>query len=147
MFPGLDVAMDEPRLVRRFERRRDRCEQLVRPLGVERPFPVQQRSEIFPFDEAHGQVEHAVRLAGVVDRDHVGVVDRRRQPRLRQEALPEDLVLGDLGSDQLQRHLPAEVGVLGEIHDAHAAAPEQGLDAVTAELGAEAGIGRHGDSF
>ena len=103
--------------------------------------------EIFPFDEAHGQVKHAVRLAGVVDRDHVGVVDRRRQPRLRQEALPEDLVLGDLGSDQLQRHLPAEMGVLGEIHDAHAAAPEQGLDAVTAELGAEAGIGRHGDSF
>ncbi len=66
-------------------------------------------------DEAHGQVELAVVLAGLVDRDHVRVVERGGETRLAQEARPEALVLGELRGDQLQRHRPLQRQVGGPV--------------------------------
>ena len=68
------------------------------------------------------------------------MVDRGGEPRLAQEALAEALVLGELGSEHLERDLAPERTVLGPVDDAHPAPPEQGLDPVAGELGADAGI-------
>ena len=51
------------------------------------------------------------------------------------------------GETILSATLPPEAGLLGEVHDAHAATADDGLDAVRPEVGAEAGVGatdRHG---
>jgi hypothetical protein len=68
------------------------------------------------------------------------MVERRRQAGLSEKALPEATVLGQLGREQLQRHLAPETPVLGEIDDAHAASAEQSLDPVAGQLGADTWI-------
>ena len=42
---------------------------------------------------------------------------------------------------QLERHLAAQLALLGEVDDAHAAPAEDPLDAVGAEVGAQARVG------
>ena len=83
-----------------------------------------------------------VGLAGLVDRDHVGVVDRGGQPRLAQEPLAEALVRGQLRGQQLQRHPALQAQVLGQVDDAHAAAAEQRLDPVAGQHRADPRIHR-----
>ena len=78
----LDVAVDEPEPVRRVERARDLAADRDGAIELQRPGRAQQPSEVRVLDMAHGDVEHAVGLARVVDRDHVRVVDARRHPRL-----------------------------------------------------------------
>jgi len=58
------------------------------------------------------------------------VCSRRGHARLADEAPAEALVLGQLGGEQLERHLPAQPEVLGPVDDGHPAAAEQLLDAV-----------------
>jgi hypothetical protein len=43
---------------------------------------------------------------------------------------------GDLEGD-----LASQAGLLGEVDDAHPAAPDDGLDAIRAEVGADPGVG------
>ena len=76
-------------------------------------------------------------LAGVEDRDDVRVVELGRAARLAHEALAELLVRRERRGEQLQRHLASEPHVLGQVDDAHAAAPEQAGDLVTDELAAD----------
>ena len=71
------------------------------------------------------------------------MVDRRGQLRLPQEALTERLVLGEAGSQQLERNPPFEPQILGQVHDAHASPAEQRVDPVTGELGADPGVVAH----
>src|SRR6185312_11878407 len=106
-----------------------------------------QRAEVGPLDVAHRDVELAVRLAGLVDRDHVGVLDRRRHARLALEALPEPRVAGQLGGDHLHRDGPTQAHLLGAVDDAHAAAAELGLDAAAPDDRADTGIWRHESWF
>ena len=61
---------------------------------VQRPFLLQQRLELAPLHVPHCQVELPVDLAGVVDRDDVGVLERGREFRLGEEALAEARVPG-----------------------------------------------------
>ncbi len=61
------------------------------------------------------------------------MVDRGRQPRLAQEALPEALILGELGRDQLERDRPIEPRVDRPVDDAHPAAADLSFDPITAE--------------
>ena len=82
---------------------------------------------------AHDEVELPVLLAGAVDRDDVGVVDRRRHPRLALEALAEVGVGGAVGGDQLERDGAPEIELDGAVDDAHAAAPRDRLDPVSTE--------------
>ena len=92
-------------------------------------------------DVAHRQVGRAVELAGLVDRDDVGVVDRGREVGLAVEPRAEVGVVGQLVGQQLERHLAPQFALLGEVDDAHAAAAEDPLDAVRPEVGAEARVG------
>src|SRR3954451_21622400 len=87
-------------------------------------------------DVAHGQIELAVELAGCIDRDHVRVIERRRQLCLAFEALAEARVGGAVVGDQFDRHRAVQTLVGRQIDDAHAATADQALDAPIAEIAA-----------
>ena len=85
----LDVPVHEPARVRGVERGRDLGADRDGALRLEAPLALQQRLELAPLDVAHGDVQLAVDLAGVVDRDDVGMLQRGRQLGLGQEAFAE----------------------------------------------------------
>ena len=70
-------------------------------------------------DQAHRDVEPAALLAGVVDRDHVRVLDRRGEARLAPEALAEPRVRRERRRDHLQRALGGRARCAGAVDDAH----------------------------
>ena len=127
---GLDVAMDEPPCVSGVEGFGDLCADGDRAGGLERALLLQQALEIRALDVAHGEVELPVGLAGVVDRDDVGMLERGSEARLDEEALAKPAILGKAWREQLERDGSLERDVVGAVDDAHATAPEQLLDAV-----------------
>ncbi len=137
---GLDVAVDQTPLVRRIQGIRDLLDERQRAVGRERALLLEDAAEIDPLDVAHGDEEATVVLARFVDRDDPRVVDRRGQAGLAEEALAEAGVLGELGRQQLQRHLSAENEILGQVDHTHAAPPEQRLDPVPGDLAATADV-------
>ena len=96
-----------------------------RSLGRELALALEDRLQVAPLDVAHRQVELAVPLARLVDRDDVWVVERRREPRLLQKAGSEAFVLGQLGRDQLQSHWALERQIGRPVNDAHAAPADE----------------------
>ena len=130
---GLDVAMHEPAPVRGVERARDLGEDVERALGRQPALPAQQRSHVAAVDEAHREVQLPVVLAGLIDRDDVRMVQGGGKARLLEEAAPEQLVPGQLGRDQLQRHRALEREVGRPVDNAHAAATDHRLDLVAGE--------------
>jgi hypothetical protein len=63
-------------------------------------------------------------LVDLVDGADAGVVERRGRARLALEALERLGILCHLRGQELERDLPAELAVLGLVHDAHPAAAE-----------------------
>ena len=139
----LDVAMDQAPRMGRVECVRELRHQVDRALRLHGTRAVQQRSEVGALDVAHRDVQVTVALAGLVDRHDAGVIDRRGESRLRQEARAEASILGQVRGQQLQRYLAPQTQVLGAVHHAHAAATEERLDAITPQMGSDAGS-RHG---
>ena len=139
---GLHVPVQQTAGVRGVERAADLPHHRERPRHRERAFALEELLEV-ALDVAHGDVEDAVLVARVVDRDDVRVVERRGGPRLAHEPLAEALVVCELLGQELQRDLVPEAGVLGAIDDAHPAAAEQRLDPVPGELGADPRHNRH----
>ena len=72
--------------------------------------------------------------AHVIDRDHIGVIERGRGPRLLQESGPEHVVGGQLRRQHLQRYRAAQPRVLRLIHHAHPAAAQHPPQPVASEL-------------
>jgi hypothetical protein len=132
----LDVAVDEAAAVRRVERGGDLADDGHRAARLERALAADRVQEVGAVDEAHGDVELAVDLARLVDRDHVRVVDRGRQHRLALKALAELAVAREVLGDQLQRHRPLEGDLRGPIDDAHATLAGHAVDLVAGEDGA-----------
>ena len=112
-FGGLDVAVDEPGPVGGVERVGDLRHDPRRPLRGKWALAPDEASPVVARDIAHHQIRNAALLARLVDRDHVRVVDRGREPRLLHETAPRSLVLHQLGSDDLQRHRPLEIELGG----------------------------------
>ncbi len=83
--------------------------------------------------ELAGDEVRARRVADIVDRDDVRVVQRRRGPGLADEPGQAVLVAGRCGRQDLQRDPPAEADVLGEIHLTHPALAEEREDFVVPE--------------
>ena len=81
-----------------------------------------------------------VGLTRLEDGNDVGVVDRRCELGLAEESLAEPVVPGKSAREELQRHLALQSQVLGQVHDAHAAATEQVLDAIAGDLCADPGV-------
>ena len=141
----LDVAVQQPMRMRRIERLRQLTDQGDRPLGGQRPVLAQQRRQIGAPHVAHRDEEMPVDLAGLIDRDDPGVIDRRRQPRLRQEPCAKPCVLREMPGQQLERHVATQPHVQRPIDDAHPAAAQKRLQAVTPQLRPDTG-NRHGQS-
>jgi hypothetical protein len=133
---GLDVAVDEPAAVRGVERAPDLPDDADGALGVQPVRRLDERAHVGALDVAHREVEHALRLAGLEDRDDVGMVDRGGELRLGLEAVAEVDVVGQLGRDHLQCDCAAEAELRGAVHDAHPALACDPVDAVAAEDGA-----------
>jgi DNA-binding SARP family transcriptional activator len=87
-------------------------------------------AQVAALDEAHGDVDVPVGLAGRVDRDHVGVVDARRELRLLQDPRARAGIVGERGREHLERHGPGQAQIRCPEHLAHAAAADQALDRV-----------------
>ena len=107
---------------------------------LERPF-AKPRLEVRALDVAHGDEQDAVDLAGLVDGQDVGVVDGCRHLRLALESGPVVEVVRQGGRQDLERHATLESAFLRAVHNAHAAATDDGLDAIWPEVGANARVG------
>jgi len=105
------------------------------------PVPVGQTRhdppEVTPFEELHGDVVLVAADAEIVDLDHVGVIELRREARLVEEHTDEFFVRGQVRQDPLDRHEPIEPGTVqlpGEEDLSHAACGELLDQLVVAEL-------------
>ena len=117
---GLEVAVDDPALVRELRRLEDLADDLDR-LADGQPAR-DQVLERGALDVLHRDPVAAVGLAAVVDADHVRVLEPRRRLRLAAEALDELRVLGEALVQELERHPAAEHRVVGEPDVGHPAA-------------------------
>src|SRR5450755_2552623 len=82
--------------------------------------------------EVHHQEQQPIVLPRVMDPDHIWVVQRRGDPHLAPEPLPELIVVGQLRREHLQSVDPVERDVGRAVHNPHPAAADQLIDAVTA---------------
>ncbi len=98
-------------------------------------FAAQQPLEIGALHVPHRDVQDAVGLARVVDRDDVRVVEAGGDLGLADEALPERVIIGELGTEDLQRDLAAQPDVLGQVDDRHPTAADHPHHAMPRELG------------
>ena len=139
---GLDVAVDQPVGMGGVEAGREVVEDPQRPFERRRAVG-EQPPEVDAVDVLHGHVEASVLLAGVMDRDQVRMLHRRRQPALAAEPQRVGVVAGELRGEDLERPDPIEGEMAGAVDDPHAAAADLGLDQVTGELRARVEIRRH----
>ena len=94
------------------------------------PDPLRERLSL---EQLHGDEVLALVLVDRVDGADPGVVERRGRARLALEALEGGRVGGELGGQELERDVPAELRVLGLVDDAHAAAAELRDDPVVGD--------------
>src|SRR5438105_291746 len=127
---GLNVAMDESPLVRCVERSPrlfDQEECLSRCDGT---VLLEHRAEIGAGHVPHRDEEKIFVRSRVEDRDNVGMIERRRNPRLMDEALAKDIIEGELRSEDFDRHGTTEPKVLGPVDNAHSPSAQYRLEAV-----------------
>jgi hypothetical protein len=139
---GLHVTMDEAARVGGIERARHLREDPDRVPRIEAA-TLQALFQIRPLDIAHSDEEEVFGRPGLVDRNDVGMVDRRSEFRLTEESITERVVLGKTGGEELERNPPLEPQILGKVDDAHAAPAEKRLDPIAGELGADPGVVAH----
>ena len=89
---------------------------------------VHEPAEGLPLEELHGEEERVVVLAEVVDLDDPGMLQRREQPRLAEEAVPAVLVLRRGAGDDLEGHVAPERRLLGAVDGPHPAGAEHLAD-------------------
>jgi hypothetical protein len=130
----LYVAVDEPFRVGGVEGVRDLRDDRECPGGSQRAFTSKHGAQVRALDVAHREVEACVGVARVVDRDDVRVIEARCDPRLAEEALAESVVSRVTRSEDLEGHVPVEAAVVRAVHLSHAAAADQLLDPVAADL-------------
>ncbi|MNY02582.1 hypothetical protein D3C86_1351560 [compost metagenome] len=134
---GLDVAVDDPRLVRVVEGRADLDRDVHHLLDREGGLLLQEVAEALALEQLHGHVVAIAVLAVVVDRDDVGMAHARGGHGLAPEALHGVLFL-DLGQGVGEQQLldgdrAPESGVGRLVDDAHPSPAEFGDDFVVAE--------------
>jgi len=131
----------EPDRVSRVERASDLPADPNRASGVQRSFAAEQRRQIASLDVPHREVEPAVDVAGVVDRDGVRVLERRCELDLAQEPLAEPSVESQPRGDELERHRPLHPAVIRAVDDSHAAFADQLFEPVADEVRAGLDVG------
>ena len=126
--PRLDVAVDDPAIVERVERRGDlidhRDDLGERHRGALDAVAIHRLLHPLALDELHHEVRVAAALPEVEDLDQVRVLEPREHRRLAPQVLHERRVLGQVRAQHLDRHRPLEREVLGAVDHAHAAAAD-----------------------
>ena len=123
-FAGLQVAVDDPRLVERVDGEGDVADQRARLARIDGASLGDHVLERLARDDVHGVPEAPRVLTRVVHLDHVGVVEARDEPGLAPEALARDLARLPRAREDLDRQLALEPGLAHEVDDSHAPAPE-----------------------
>ena len=127
---GLDVAVNEPLLVRVLKPRRG-LHDVARGLRVvERAGLFDERFEVKPVHMFHHEEPNVLHLGNVEQAHDVGVVEGRHGAGLAVEPLQTERVVALLGGQDLERHLAVQGGVVGQVHGPHPAPAEQAQDAV-----------------
>ena len=110
MFAGLMSRCTIPFECARRGRRRSECRSPGAPnldrLGGDAVL------ERLALEQLHGDERPALEFSDVVNRADVRMIERRRGARLAAKPLDRLRVLGDVVGKELQRHVPAEAGVL-----------------------------------
>jgi len=131
---GLDVAVDDARLVRVREAREHLDDDGHLALERERRRLAHRLLEILTLQQLHRDEGRAVRVvAEVEDGHHVRVRHLRDGLRLALEALLQLGVVGDLRDHDLEGHVAVEHGVAGQVDLAHGALAEGADDVVLAD--------------
>ena len=130
---GLQIAMDDAGVVCPSKPVGDLHREIEEPLHGERSGG-QQIAQRLALDELHRDVGKRARGADLVDRDDVGMVERRHRSGFLLEA-PDPVGLGGhrLGQD-LEGHVAAEPRVVRPVDLPHAARAEAPADGVGTEL-------------
>ena len=118
---GLEVAVDHAALVSEAGGAQDLDADVDRTVLRQRRLALDQILQSLALEELHRDVVGAVVRAAVEDVDHVWVLQAGCGARLAAEAFHELLVLREAVVQHLERHLAAEVGVLGAVHVRYAA--------------------------
>ena len=125
----LDVAMHDAGGVRGLERRGDLCPVLQRSRQRQRPL-AEQCGERYAVDELHGDEGRPLVLADFVNRDDVGMVQRRSGASFLNEAAMPVGIGGGVGGKDFDRDPAAETGVNRAVNDAHSSPSDFPFDAV-----------------
>ena len=139
MFAG-QIAMNDPLLVRRFERLGDLPGDGQDFLDGQRPVRDSFR-ERRSLDQLHDEGVHAVRLFEPVDRRNVGVVQRREQFGFALKASKPVAIPRERERQNLDRDLAFQLRVRRTKHLPHATLADLGRDLVDAET--SSGCERH----
>ncbi len=131
---GLDVPVDDAVLVREGERRRDVPRDADRVVHRQLFVALEQVAQRFALHVGHDEVEESVRLAGVVQRQDVGMLETGDRFDLVEEPVPAD-DRRNAGAQHLDGDRAAVAQVLRQAHDRAAALPEDALDRVALSNG------------
>ena len=125
----LDVPVDHAVLVGVLEGLRRLARDPERIVQRELPLAAQPVAEALALDVGHGEPELARGLAGVVDRQDVGMLEPGGELDLALEALGAERG-GELGVQDLERDRAVVLQVLREVDRGHAPTAERALDRV-----------------
>ena len=137
----LDVTVHQPGGMRGIQGRGHRGDDRGRAGRRQRPLVLDQGPCITARHVPHRDEQDPIRIAGFVHGDDVRIIHGRRRPGFADEAVPECLVRGQRGREDLQRYLPLKPLVLGAEYHRHPALADLLLQAVAgdARTGREAG--------
>lgn len=128
----LDVAVDQSLGVCRIQGGGDLTDDGHRTRGFQRALRNQVEKRL-PLYQPHVDVQAAVNLTPVMDRNDVWFLQDRRRLRLALEPRPKGGAVGILLGEYLQRDSSSFAGVIGFVHRAAPAPAEQARDLVLAE--------------
>ena len=132
---GLTSRCDEPLLVGHLERRGDLGGDPRRPCRLQRPVAVDQGAELGAVDPSRDDVDGPALLAGLVQRNDVGVVERRQRPGLPAQTLADDRFARHLGLHELEGDGSVEPQLAGSVEDPDPARADDALDLVAGDGG------------
>jgi hypothetical protein len=118
-----------------FVRRRDRIRE--RPPDLHYSFDRQctfrdQLLQRLSFDKFHGQEERSVCLFDRINRDDVGMIERRHRACFAPESRQRIGIVRHSLRQQFQRHVAPQLGIRSPVHFAHSAGSDGGNDLVMA---------------
>ena len=135
--------MDEAASVSLVERVGHLREQRECAIGIERPFAREKLAQIRSVDIPHRQIDRALRLPKIEDRNRVRMVEARRDRRLANQSLAKSLVAGELRIEEFQRDAIGGALALGEVDGARGALPDQRDKPVPGDSGSDRGVTSH----